>query len=475
MNTGMKQRKGFKVSMIALAALIVAAGLLSAPPAGLSTAGWRMLAIVLAAMTLFISEATPLAITCMMIVFTMKYTKVVSFKEIQQSACSSTVFFCMAGFGIGAALQNTNLAAILLRALYRLGKGNSRKIISTVVWLAAIISIFVSDGAAQIVTLAVITGVIKAIGDPEPGSSRFTAGMMMAVTVGAFTGGLFLPCSNSVNVAIMDLSEVASGQTMTFFQWSIFGIPCGFLLTLLASWLIPSYFKPEELTERQSREIERMFETIPRKLNKKDWSYVVITCVMIICWFASNWVKTLDVATVAIGGMFFMMFPGVDLLSAKDYKKNFSAMVVVTMLCIFPLTSAMSKTGAGKWLVNLMFANSTGWSLTTVYIMATLASFMVHTLVPQGSANGALSAAVIAPACVAAGIPCPAVMMVIGIQAGTGFLFPIEGTWAYTFGTGHYSFGDCLKGNWPLTLAGMIMCVALIPLLSNLYSALGLI
>lgn len=475
MKTGIKEKTGFKITFIFVAAAVVLAGLVTAPPNGLSVEGWRMLAIVVGAMVLFISEAAPLAITCMMIIFTMKYTGVVPWKTIQQTACSSTVFFCMAGFGIGAALQNTNLAAILLRTLYRLGKGDSRRMISAVVWMAAIISIFVSDGAAQIVTLAVVTGVVKAIGDPEPRTSRFAAGMMMAITVGAFTGGLFLPCSNSVNVAIMDLSEVASGQVMTFFQWAIFGVPCGFLLTLMASWLIPRYFKPEKLTGEQSAEIERMFNSIPERLNRKDWSYVVITCIMMVCWIASNWVKTLDVATVAIGGMFLMMFPGVDLLSAKDYKKNFSAMVVVTMLCIFPLAAGMSSTGAGEWLVNRIFADSTGWNILTVYVMATIAAFMVHTLVPQGSANGALSAAVIAPVCVAAGIPCAAAMFVIGIQAGTGFLFPIEGTWAYTFGTGHYSFGDCIKGNWPLTLAGMVMCVTLVPLLSIVYSAMGLI
>ena len=100
---------------------------------------------------------------------------------------------------------------------------------------------------------------------------------------------------------------------------------------------------------------------------------------------------------------------------------------------------------------------------------------MVHTLVPQGSANGALSATVIAPVCVAAGIPCATAMALIGVQAGTGFLFPIEGTWQYTFGTGHYSFTDCIKGNWPITVFGMLECVLLIPLLSMLYQAIGLI
>lgn len=471
----LKKKPAFKLGCILVAALLVIGSLMIAPPEGLSPEGWTMLAIVVGAMILFISEAMPLAATCFIIVVAMKYTGVVAWKTIQQTACSSTVFFCMAGFGIGAALQNTNLAAILLRWLYNLGKGDSRKMISAVCWLAAIVSIFVSDGAAQIVVLAVVTSVLKALGDPEPGTSRLAAGMMMAITVGAFTGGLFLPCSNSVNVAIMDLSEVVSGTPMTFFQWALFGVPSGLILTIFSAWILPRYFKPEALTQKQKDDVEALFKTIPNKLESKDKWYMLITGVMIVLWFASNWVKKLDTATVAMAGMFLMMLPGINLLSAKEYKKNFSAMVVVTMLCIFPLASGMSSTGAGEWVVNKIFADSANWSTIVIYIMATIAAFLVHCLVPQGSANGALSAAVIAPVLVGAGVPVSAAMALIGIQAGTGFLFPIEGTWQYTFGTGHFTFNDCLKGNWPITLCGMLCCVVLIPVLAMVYSGIGLI
>lgn len=471
----LKKKPAFKLGCILAAALFVTGSLMLTPPEGLAREGFIMLAIVIGAMILFISEAMPLAATCFMIIVVMKYTGVMAWKAIQQSACSSTVFFCMAGFGIGAALQNTNLAAILLRALYRLGKGDSGKMISAVCWLAAIISVFVSDGAAQIVVLAVVTGVVKAFGDPEPGTSRLAGGMMMAITVGAFTGGLFLPCSNSVNVAIMDLSEVVSGTPMTFFQWALFGIPCGLILTIFSAWMLPRYFKPESLSEKQKNEVEKLFGTIPDHFETKDKWYLAITAVMIVLWFASNWVKKLDTATVAMAGMFLMMLPGVNLLSARDYKKNFSAMVVVTMLCIFPLASGMSSTGAGEWVVNKIFADSANWNLIVIFIMATVAAFLVHCLVPQGSANGALSATVIAPVLVGAGIPVAAAMALIGIQAGTGFLFPIEGTWQYTFGTGHYSFTDCIKGNWPITVVGMLCCVIVIPVLSIVFAGIGLI
>lgn len=473
--TGIKQSAGFKLTCIALAAAVIIISLLTSPPTDLSVEGWRMLAIVVAAMILFISEATPLAITCLMIVFVMKYTGVVPFKTIQQTAASSTVFFIMAGFGIGAALENTNLASILLRALYRVGKGDSSRIISIVLWMTAIISIFVSNGAAQVVAVAIVLSVIKAIGDPEPGTSRFAGGMMMAIAVGSMTGGMFLPCSNSVNVAIMEMSEVVVGKPITFFQWAIFGVPVGILFSIVAAWVIPRYFKPEPLTVEQAGDIEKLFEAIPEKLNKKDWSYIVITAIMMILWIANNWVKTFDVATVAIGGMFLMMLPGIDLLSAKDYKKNFAPMVILTMLCLFPMASAMGATGAGQWIIDKMFVGSDTWSVVYVSIMATLAAFVVHLLVPQGSANGALSASVITPVCVAAGIPIAATAVLIGIQAGTGFLFPIEGTWQHTFGRGYYTFEDCIKSNWPITVAGLLMGMILVPLLSMLFATVGFI
>lgn len=471
----LKKKPAFKAACIIAAALMVLGSLVIAPPEGLSQEGWTMLGIVIGAVILLISEAMPMAATCFMIIVTMKYTGVVGWKAIQQTACSSTVFFCMAGFGIGAALQNTNLAAILLKFLYNLGKGDSKKMIGAVCWLAAIISIFVSDGAAQIVVLAVVTGVVKALGDPEPGTSRLAGGMMLAITIGAMTGGLMLPCSNSVNIAIMDLSEVVAGIPMTFLQWAIFGVPCGLIMTFFAAKVIPRYFNPEPLTDKQKEDVQKLFATIPDHLEVKDKWYLAITAVMVVLFVASNWVKTFDTATVAMAGMFLMMLPGVNLLSGKDYKKNFSPMVVVTMLCIFPLASGMSTTGAGEWVVNKMFANSEGWNVMLIFVMGTLAAFLVHCLVPQGSANGALSATVIAPVLVGAGVPVSTAMIVIGLQAGVNYLFPIEGTWQYTFGTGHYSFADCIKSNWPITLLGMILGVTLVPLLSMLFLGIGLI
>ncbi|MGM9662380.1 MAG: SLC13 family permease [Oscillospiraceae bacterium] len=471
----LKQKREFKLLCVAAALLIIAASYFVAPPSGLEIKGWHMLSIVVAVLLLFISEALPMTAVCFGIIIAMKYTGVATLPEIMKTSASSAFFFCMAGFGLAAALQNTNLVNILLRSMYRASGKDPRRMISVVCLLTAILSVFTANGVAQIVVLSVVTGVIKAFGDPEPGTSRLAAGLMMAIYVGATTGGLFLPCSNGPNIAIMEMCGMISGQQVSFFQWALFGVPCGLVMLLFSAWRLPRYYRPEELSLQQRADIESVFDQIPDKLGRNDRLYILIMSVMMLLWFASNWIKALDVTTVAMAGVVVMMLPGVDLLTAKGFKQNFSVMNAVVLLCVFPLASGMTSTGAGEWIADKIFSNTAFTSRFALVAVATIAAFLIHCLVPAGTANATLSTTVIVPVLIAGGVPAPAAIMIIGIQAGTGFLFPIEGTWQYTFGTEHYTFSDCLRGNWPITVAGILCCILLIPLLSALYSLLGLI
>lgn len=434
-----------------------------------------MLCIVIAALILFISEALPITATCFAILVAMKYTGVATLPEIMEKSASNAVFFNMAGFGIAGALQNTNLVNILMGSVYKLSNRNPRRMIQVVCIVTAFLSVFVANGVAQIVVISIVNSVIIALGNPAPGTSRLAGGMMMAIYVGATIGGMFLPSSNGPNVLLLELSEMISGKSMSFFQWAIFGVPCGLVLLLFAAWRLPRYYQPQELNESQKDNIEEVFNRIPGHLTRKDKAFLVIMVTMIILWFASNWYPQLEITTVAMTGVILMMMPGIDLLTAKDFKRNFSVMNVVILLCIFPMASCMSSSGVAEWIADRIFVNASEWSILTLLILATLTAFLVHCLVPAGSANSVLSASVIGPVLVSAGVPVSAAIVLIGIQAGTGFLFPIEGTWQYTFGTEHYSFSDCIKGNWMITVFGMITCIFLIPLLAVLYSHLGLI
>ena len=60
----LKKNPAFKMGCIVITVILVLSSLVIAPPEGLAPEGWTMLAIVIGAMILFISEAIPLAATC---------------------------------------------------------------------------------------------------------------------------------------------------------------------------------------------------------------------------------------------------------------------------------------------------------------------------------------------------------------------------------------------------------------------------
>ncbi len=464
MKTGIKNSVAFKIGTIILCALILLISLITPPPAGLEVVGWRTLAVLLVTIILFISEVLPNIAVCFLIIAMLKYMGINSIKNIVSSAASTTIFFSMCGMGIGAALKNTNLAAILLKYLFRIAKGDSRKMIIATTWLTAIISIFVSDGAAQIVVIAVVSSVIASLGNPEPGTSRLAGGMMMGICVGSFTGGLCLPCSNTANVAVMELASTIAGKDMTFLQWGLFGVPVGLLTTYFAALAISSYFKPDKLSEIEVANVNNVIDNIPAKLTPKDTYYLCITIVMVVLWIASNWIKIFDTTTVAIFGLVLMMIPykKLQLLTVKQYKANFGSSVIVTMMCMFPLAAAMKTSGLGEWIVGYIFANAANWSVLVLLLVSSFCAFVLHLLIPSGNACGVLSVTMMAPIMVSAGIPISAAIAVVGFQTGATYLFPLEGTWQYTFGYGHYRFDDCFKSNWWLQIVA-ILIGALIP------------
>ena len=320
-----------------------------------------------------------------------------------------------------------------------------------------------------------VLSMFSAMGDPEPGTSNLCKGVILGVCVGSQTGGLAMPCSNAVNAVLMDLSESIGGQPMSFLQWSVFGIPTAIIVTAFACWLIPFMVKPEPISPEQMAGMEKSFEKIPHHLERNDILFLVAIGGMIIAWISGTWIKTLDIATVAMIGVVFMMLPGIGILTPKEYFKNFSPSNIVVLLCLFPMASAMASSGAGEWVISNIFAGAENWSVMIFFIMSAVAAFVVHLLIPAASANASLSALVMGPVAVACGVPSAAILFIIGCQAGSSYILPVDGIWAYTLGYGYYEFSDPMRKLWPLVLFITLYAVTIVPLLTFIYSSAGLI
>jgi len=470
MATDKKQKSPtYRAICILAAAALVLIGVVMTPPEGLSVEGLRAICILLAAAVLWVTEALPVAITCLLLLPGFTYLGVMKPSEFYAAASSSSFFFILAGFGVGAALMNTNVSTVLLSFILKSAGNDSKKIIRGFILLTAAISLIVSNSTAVVAVVGLAVAVIKAIGNPTPGTSRLAKGLMLGLPFGALCGGLASPASNSLNVVLTDLLFTLTGVEVRFLQWMMIGVPLTILMTLFVSWWLPKHIDPEPLTDEQTEEFKKMFEKIPEKLEPKDWKFIIIVVTMIVLWVAGNWVKELDTTRVALLGVTLMFLPGINLMTGKDFMKNVQPLSLILLSCIMPLATAMRTSGAGQWLVDTLFAGAAGWPAFVMLLMITLVALIIHLAVPSGSSNAALSGTLMFSAAVSAGIPGATVLLILATQCGNNFLLPIEGIYLFTFGYDHYTFSDQFKAGLPITVFQYILCVALVPVLALLF------
>lgn len=466
-----KKEKSLTIRIISLVAVtvIVLAGIFVAPPEGLDVAAFRCLCIVVSAFILWLTEALPVAITCILLIPAFALLGILKPSEIYASAASSGLFFLLAGFGLGAAILKTNFAYILLRLAMKLAKGDSKKMISGFVIMTGIVSMLINNAASVLCFLGLAVAIIQAIGDPEPGTSNFAKGLMLALPMGAACGGVATPASNGLNVVLNDLLTTTTGLNIPFLQWCQLGIPLSILLLLFVAWWLPKGIQPEVLTEEQLANVTKMFESIPSKLEAKDWKCLTIFAAMIILWIASNWIKAIDVTLVAILAVGLFFLPSINILTGKEYMANVKPLGMIMILCIMPLAKAVKSTGAADWIINAVFNGANGWPSLGLLFVITLMATIVHLLIPSGTSNGTLCGTLMIPVAFAAGLPCTAVVLILAAMCGNNFITPVEGLYSFTFAYGHFGFKDCAKVGIIITVFMFLLCWLMIPALASLF------
>lgn len=465
-----KKEKSLTVRIISLiaVAIIILAGIFIEPPEGLDVPAFRCLCIVVSAFILWLTEALPVAITCILLIPAFALLGVLAPTDIYASAASSGLFFLLAGFGLGAAILKTNFAYILLRFAMKIANGDSKKIISGFVIMTGIVSMLVNNAASVLCFLGLAVAIVKAIGDPAPGTSNFAKGLMLALPMGAACGGVATPASNGLNVVLNDLLGTATGLNIPFLQWCQLGIPLSILLLIFVAWWLPKGIRPESLSEEQLVSVNEMFDSIPNKLEAKDWKCLAIFAIMIILWIASNWIKAIDVTLVAILAVGVFFLPGINILTGKDYMSNVKPLGMIMILCIMPLAKAVKTTGAADWIVNVVFSSADTWSSIMLLFMITLMAMIVHLLVPSGTSNGTLCGTLMIPVAFAAGLPCTAVVLILAAMCGNNYITPVEGLYSFTYAYGHFGFKDCAKVGIIITAVMFLLCWLMIPALASL-------
>ena len=376
--------------------------------------------ILLAVIALFfVTEIIPLAVTAMAGSIACGLLGFIPAKQVFSGLSNSTVVLFAGMFVVGAAMFYTGLAQKIGETVVKLtGTGENSLMIGVMLVGAGLSSVLSNTGTAACL-LPVVLGVCAAAKIPAS-----TELMPLAFACGL--GGIITLVGTPPNIIASGALEQAGYRAFGFFEFAKIGIPLT-LAGLVYMMFIGKHLLPKRVISEDT-EVEQEIEANETSTNKMIVSGVILLAVVLTMALG---IKGVTLEMAAITGAIVAVLTGC--LTEKQAYASIDWVTIFLFAGMMPVSSAMSKTGAGKviaeWAVGLM-----GGTPSPMIVTAVLFD----------------------PA---------AVLMAIAVAASCAFATPV-GTPPNTLvlGPGGFKFMDYVKAGTGLVIVCFVISLILIPM-----------
>lgn len=461
----MKNRTCNRACAICAAVAVLVIAILLPLPEGLTPEGKNAIGLLLACVILWVTQAFPLYFTCLLGFVAMPYLGFMSLSELWPSFGSMTLFFVVASYGISVGLLKTTIPQRIIRFVLRhsLG-GKSTRVIYGFCAATAVVSSIISDIPAALIFVEVSTSLLTIAGIQKGDDNDFAKALMIAVPLGSAIGGLATPAGNTINLLVMTGLEQFCGIQVTFLGWARMGIPTAVIGVCLICLGLRIGFKPEPLSDEVIMEADKKLGDLGR-MSATDIKYLVIMCVVLICWMAGSWVPALNMATVAIAGVTVMMLPGIEIFDGEEFVKNVGWDVVVLVGCILALGNGIQSTGGVSWLISGLTGYVAGFPAILTYLLVSVVGCLLHAVLPIAGCVYAIGFLPVMELASAGGVNLLVAAFIFAIWVNVTFLLPTDTIIIFSYRQGYFSASDLFKRGVLITILFLIASVTIVPLI----------
>jgi len=344
----MKQYLGRIITYIIVSLFLLGAGLDYLTYWHMTRPGYVALGILLTAATLWITEAVPLFVTSLLVLF-LSITWLTPVMrdvgmEIDKSVFMSQFFsdiilLFLGGFVLSAGLHKLRLDEWLARWIMHHTGSSIPKLMFGIMAITAFLSMWLSNTATAAMMLALVVPIV----DRLPEADRYRKALLLAVPFAANVGGLGTPIGSPPNaIAMQYMREV--NLAPSFLVWMIVGLP-GVIGMLGLTWGVLLYLYRGDATDVPADEQHLQIEQTPAL-------FVVLgtTLVTVIGWMASAW-HGQSSGTIALIPV--LVFFATGIMNIKDLR-SLSWDVLLLMGGGMCLGTAISQSGLAEWIIDLL-------------------------------------------------------------------------------------------------------------------------
>ena len=452
-------RMGLPIGFLVLILLL----LIPTPPE-LSTAGHRMLAILVFSVIIWMTEAVAYPVSAGIIMSLMAFLLGTAPNMVNPSkmlGTSGALKMALGGFSstalalvgaallIAAAMMKTGLdKRIALFVLSKIG-AKTHHVLAGVICVGFVLSFFVPSTTARVSCMVpIVMGIIAVFGVPR--QSKF-AGFI----------------------------EKQLGTTISWLDWFIAAAPFAIIMSVILYFVLLKLMPPEmdEVPGGKEKIAQELAALGPMKADEKKLMFISV--VLLFFWATEKIVHPFDTSSTTIVAVTLMMMPGIGIMTWKEVQERINWGTLLLFGVGISLGSAILSTKAGEWIAHVIVEYFGLYDATATFIIAILALFLI--LIHLGFASAtALSSAMI-PICISVlqgasenmTLNVVGMVMILQYTICFGFILPVNAPQnMIAYSTDTFEVKDFIKTGIPLTIFAYLTIL----LLANTYwKWLGLI
>lgn len=426
-----------------------------------SRINYAMLAIFVASIVLWITEAVPNYITSLLVIFAIVLTNVTTEKEAFAQLGHPVMWLNILSFVLASMLVKTQAAKrFALVVMVRFGRTPGMIIFSFLV-INVVLSAFISATTAKAAIMLPIFMVISAMYGATGGSNRnnFARNLVLQnlfqINVGATA---FYTGAGAHLLAGAMMAQAMGWSLFSYQDWFVAAFPMSILLILIA-WFVGSKIifplKPEERKPQIEGGIEYLKKELAAmgKISFVEYKSIGIFVAVLILW-STDKIHGISPTTVAFGGAIIALLPKIGVVKWNDVDIPWHLMLFSAGA--YTLGAGFAATG----LPNIMVSNGIDYlgitSETPYWAIFLLLTFLMlfSALIFQSKTVRTL---IFIPIALSTeqrlGLPPLSLAFVLSLLINHVYVLPFNSKpAALLYTTDHYSWSDSFK-------FGMVMMV----------------
>ena len=427
-------------------------------PEGLDQAGWDGFLVLFVAVFLWLTEAVPMAITAIFVLFFGAWVGFESEGTILAGFSGTGTFFLLGAMIIGQIFTKVGLGKRISLYVLPMFGNKAKAVLLSVMLGTCIVSMFLADIPTALIFFSICQPLLEQ-NDCQPGKSKFGKALMLGIPVGAALGGIGSPAGSGMNAVTMSLLKSICDVEISFAQWSIVGVPVALASTVFAWFFLCLIFKPEINVVKGLDSIKEDRKSIG-PMRGDELKFAIVFAVMLVLWFIPQYTG-IDMYMTAWGGIFVMSMPGMNMVDWKEMNGKIDWSAVLICGSATALATVVSNLGTGEWLsgilADLFLADVAGMGMLILLFVINLMMMAGHYPMPQGVSLAGLCLPVVGALALQLDLNPIVVCLPVCMSTSMLLLVPIDPTCYTTYSGGYWKIKDMMGTGVVITLGYVVI------------------